>query len=310
MTETKGSRFLRYIPLLLDALRSSAPAPMRPAEAFKWIRNTTDVPEEDLNRTISGGGQTIFENQVHWARFYLAKAGLISSPKHGLWGLTPAGEEAHLTPETTWDLYVRVRDANRPSSADESSTPAPEGDGADDGPAYWFGGAIWGGADDQTERFSEEGIWSNGVDDHYNDLVARMKPVDRIAIKSTFVRKLNLPFDVGGKPASCMRIKATGTITGHGNDPRTVEVDWDPPAEPRDWFFYTYRTTLVETDADHEMGARLIDFAFNGAPQDYPWFLEQPYWASKYFKSLPKRSGPADTDTSDDETETIDETPT
>ena len=39
-----------------------------------------------------------------------------------------------------------------------------------------------------------------------------MKPGDRIAIKASFVQKRGLPFDVGGKPVSVMRIKATGTI--------------------------------------------------------------------------------------------------
>jgi len=36
------------------------------------------------------GKQSIFENQVHWARWFLFKAGLIGAPKWGLWGLTPA----------------------------------------------------------------------------------------------------------------------------------------------------------------------------------------------------------------------------
>lgn len=310
MTATKGSRFLRYFPLLLDALRSSAPHPMRPADAFAWIRGAADVPDEDLSRSIVSGGQTIFENQVHWARFYLAKAGLITSPKRGLWGLSPAGRDTHLTPESTWDLYVRVRDANRPGRADEGTTPAPESDPADDGPSYWFAGAMWGGTDDQTERFRAEGIWSNASDDQFNDLVARMKPGDRIAIKSTFVQKYKLPFDVGGMPVSCMRIKATGTITGHGSDARTVQVGWDPPSPPRDWYFYTYRTTLVEADSDSETASKLIDFAFNGASQDYEWWLKQPYWVSKYSASLPKRPAPAAEQEDEDDAVGMEEAPT
>jgi 5-methylcytosine-specific restriction enzyme B len=163
MAEDKGSRFTRYFPLLLDALRSSAPNPMRPADAIAWIRRAVDVPEEDLSRRIVGGSQTIFENQVHWARFYLAKAGLVASPKRGLWGLTPAGRDTHLTPESTWDLYVRVRDANRPGHADEGTTPAPESDPIDGSPSYWFAGAMWGGTDDQTDRFRAEGPSSGSV---------------------------------------------------------------------------------------------------------------------------------------------------
>jgi 5-methylcytosine-specific restriction protein B len=61
-----------------------------------------------------------------------------------------------------------------------------------------------------------------------------------------------------------------------------VKVAWDPPAEPRDWYFYTYRTTIVEADAETEDGRRLIDFTFRGIQQDYAWFLAQPYWLEKY----------------------------
>jgi 5-methylcytosine-specific restriction protein B len=166
MTESKSNRLTKYFPLLLDALRSTDPVPMRPADARTWVRDHVDVPEEDMSRTIVNGRQTIFENDVHWARFYLSKAGLIASPQRGLWGLTPLGRNVHLTPEKTWDVYVSVRDANRPGAADEDITPAPESDVVDDeGPSFWFAGAVWDGTEDQTERFLAEGVWVNGYDD-------------------------------------------------------------------------------------------------------------------------------------------------
>jgi len=282
MSELKRNRFLRYFPVLLDALRSVDPAPMQPADAREWVRNHIDVAQEDISRKIVNDSQTIFENDVHWARFYLAKAGLIASPKRGLWGLTPAGRDTRLTTETTWDVYVRVRDANRPGAANEDNAPAPEPDLASEGTSFWFAGAAWGGTEDQTERFRAEGVWINGYDDKFKDLVARMKPGDRIAIKASFVQKNQLPFDVGGKPVSCMRIKATGTITGNKGDGKTVTVNWDPSFKPRDWYFYTYRITLVEADTENEMASKLIDFAFRGASQDYEWWLKQHYWATKY----------------------------
>jgi 5-methylcytosine-specific restriction enzyme B len=79
-----------------------------------------------------------------------------------------------------------------------------------------------------------------------------------------------------------MRIKATGTVLDNAGDGRTVKVAWNPPAEPRDWYFYTYRTTIVEADKEAEGSRRLIDFTFRGAPQDYAWWLAQPYWLEKY----------------------------
>jgi restriction endonuclease Mrr len=83
MTEAKGARFLRYLPLLLEAIQSSDQKTMRPAEARPWIKSKIEVPQEDLTRHIKNGKQTIFENDILWARRYLAKANLVSSPRRG-----------------------------------------------------------------------------------------------------------------------------------------------------------------------------------------------------------------------------------
>jgi 5-methylcytosine-specific restriction enzyme B len=284
MADAKSNRFTKYFALLLDALRSTDPTPMRPAEAVAWIRAKIDVPPDDLTRLIVNGKQSIFENDVHWTRFYLAKAGLVSNPKRGLWGLTPQGRDTRLTPEETWALYVRIRDANRPgASSNEEDIPAPgTADEEDDGKSYWFVGVSWNKKDDQMPRFLDEKIWQNGYDDQYLDLVRSMKPGDRIAAKAAFVQRHRLPFDVAGKPVSVMRIKATGTVLENFSDGKTVKVAWDPAFKPRDWYFYTYQTTISEARTDHDAARQLIDFTFRGAPQDYSWFLAQPYWAEKY----------------------------
>ncbi len=281
MSEATSNRFTRYFALLLDALRSKDPAPMRPAEATAWIRSRIEVPPEDLTRRIVNGQQTIFENDVHWTRFYLAKAGLISASKRGLWGLTPEGLGTKLTPDDTWDLYVRIRDANRIAGLIDEQDAVSEGSDDELGVSYWFVGAGWDKADDQMPRFLKEGIWQNGYDQANADRVRKMKPGDRIAIKASFVQKNNLPFDVDGKKVSGMRIKATGTIL-EPIDERTVKVAWDPPVPPRDWYFYTYVRTIVETDPGSESAQRLIDFTFDGIAQDYRWFLARPYWVAKY----------------------------
>jgi len=313
MNEPNRNRFLKYFPFLLDALRSTDPAPMRAANAISAVRELVDVSNEDASRRIVGGSQTIFENDVHWARFYLAKAGLIASPKRGLWGLTQAGRETRLTVETTLDVYAKVRDANKPGEPDQEVTPPPESDPAEGAPSFWFTGAAWGDEGDQTARFRAEGVWINGYDDQLKDLVARMKPGDRIAIKASFVQKHRLPFDLGGAAVSCMRIKATGKITENRGDGKTVTVDWDPPFEPRDWYFYTYRTTIVEADTENEMALKLIQFSFEGKPQDYDWFLKQHYWKTKYSASGPKSLLPGlepAAETEDEDSESIDEMPT
>jgi len=284
MAEAKSNRLTKYFPLLLEALRSADPNPMRPAEAMAWIRAHGEVPAEHLTRLIQNGTQSIFENDVHWARFYLAEARLISKARRGLWSLTPEGRAARLSPQETWDLYVRIRDAHRPGDSQaEENTAAPGTVGPDEeeGKSYWFVGSFWNGTEDQLPRFLEQGVWETQHEDQSSDLVRRLRPGDQIAVKASFVKK-RVPISDGGKPVSAMRIKATGTVLDNAGDGRTVKVAWDPPAEPRDWYFYTYRTTIVQADPEAESGRRLIDFTFHGVPQDYAWFLAQPYWVEKY----------------------------
>jgi 5-methylcytosine-specific restriction protein B len=65
MAETTSNRFTKYFALVLDALRSADPQPMRPSEATAWVKARIDVPEDNLNRVIRNGKRSIFENDVH-----------------------------------------------------------------------------------------------------------------------------------------------------------------------------------------------------------------------------------------------------
>lgn len=108
----------------------------------------------------------------------------------------------------------------------------------------WFVGAMYGGAGDQTSRFLAEGIWENGYDDKLLDVVRSMRPRDRIAIKSSYTRKHDLPFDNRGHTVSVMAIKAIGTITENLNDGKRVRVDWKKVGPSREWYSYTHRGTV------------------------------------------------------------------
>lgn len=165
---------------------------------------------------------------------------------------------------------------------------------------YWIAGAMWEG-EDVTARFLSEGVWQNGYEDRFSDMVRQMQPGDRIAIKSSFVKRRGLPFENNGVPVSANRIKATGTVTINRGEGLTVEVDWDPREEPRDWYFYTFRQTLAELDPSDESARRLIAFLFYGAEQDYDWWLARPYFAHRYAaqpKDVPvvEEPGPVDED--------------
>jgi 5-methylcytosine-specific restriction protein B len=145
---------------------------------------------------------------------------------------------------------------------------------------YWMVGAYWAGSDpqDQTQRFLEEGVWENGYDDKFLDEVKSINVGDKIAIKAAITQKNNLPFDARGNTVSKMVIKAVGTVIVNRNDGTTVEVEWDLKFKPKDWYFYTNRTTLWALPKN-QYSDRLIDFVFFAKLQDYDWFLEEWYGA-------------------------------
>ena len=140
----------------------------------------------------------------------------------------------------------------------------------------WFVGASYGGTDDQMPRFLDEGIWENGYDDKYLDVVRSMRPGDRIAIKSSYTRKNGLPFDNRRQTVSVMAIKAVGTITENLNDGKRVRVDWTKAEPGREWYFNTHRGTVWCVLPGEWMSDGLIAFAFDAKPQDIDRFRNAP----------------------------------
>ena len=274
-------QFVSYFAPVLEVLRDLG-GRARPKQVFQEIAQRHEVPDDFLNQT-NKNGQPKFNNRVAWARFYLVKAGYLYSPKRGIWALTDAGGSIEMTDDLAVEIF---RQEHAALKADEDEDQAPEGDIVPEGINYWFVGAAWDEGD-QTPRFLGEGSWQNGYDDKVSDLVKQMKQGDRIAIKATYTRKNDVPFENRGRPVSAMRIKAIGTITGNPGDGKTVDVAWEEVDPPREWFFYTYRTTVARARfEDDDMARQLVAFAFDGENQDLARFLAHPYWAEKYAEDL------------------------
>ena len=154
----------------------------------------------------------------------------------------------------------------------------------------WFVGAHYADAGDQTNRFVRDGVWEmehgdTPAHDRYVKQVKSMKPGDRIAIKSTYVRKTGIKFDNKGKTVSVMAIKAIGEIMDNPSDGHGVSVNWTRLDPPREWYFYTNRLTVWEVVSDAGRfpwaAEALIEFAFDNKPQVYKPFLEGP-WRDDY----------------------------
>ena len=111
--------------------------------------------------------------------------------------------------------------------------------------AYYLLGAAWYGNDDnpdQSERFIENGIWENGYEDKFLDVVNGVNLGDRVAIKSSFATK---------DRKSILRIKATGTVYENSGDGRTLKIKLDKRFTPFDLEGYgAYRNTIQKVSEE------------------------------------------------------------
>lgn len=139
----------------------------------------------------------------------------------------------------------------------------------------WYVGTTGNDENGQWRDFSDEyidsGTWVNGWDDKFIDVVKSIAVGDRIAIKSTFTQKKNLPFDNHGKTVGAMRIKAIGTVTENIGDGKTIKVDWTRLDPFKTWFGPgVLREAIHHVDAaDGYIKKQLLAFTFGDEEQDY-----------------------------------------
>ncbi len=147
---------------------------------------------------------------------------------------------------------------------------------------YWFLSAKFSGGVDQTERFIKMGIWENGYENKFLNIVRSISVGDQVAIKSTYNLKNNLPFNNKGQPVSVMEIKAIGIVTKNHQDGKLLESDWQQTNINKKWYFFTNLASIWRVKDDYWLSKQLIDFAFYDKPQDIDYFRNAPYWKSRY----------------------------
>lgn len=106
MSRHEGAQLVRYFGPVLEALRELGGSG-RPTEVTDAVATALNVSEKQQNELMKSGTPR-FANQVAWARFYLAKDGYIDSSKKGVWSLTDKGKRAHLTPEESRQIFLRL----------------------------------------------------------------------------------------------------------------------------------------------------------------------------------------------------------
>lgn len=124
---------------------------------------------------------------------------------------------------------------------------------------------------DFSDEYINEGVWENGWDDKFIDVVNSIQVGDRIAIKSTFTQKRNLPFDNHEKTVGAMRIKAIGVVTGNSEDGKHIQVEWTRLDPFKTWYGPgTLRETIHGVSVDEGIVRKqLLAFTFGEEEQDY-----------------------------------------
>jgi restriction system protein len=80
-----------YQSLMLPVLRAAAAGEQRIGAVVQRLGEELGLSEAARAALLASGRQTIFANRVHWAKTYLAKAGLVEATKRGHFRLTQRG---------------------------------------------------------------------------------------------------------------------------------------------------------------------------------------------------------------------------
>lgn len=126
--KTVSSQFARYIGPVLEGIRELGGSG-RPDEVRTVIARNLGVSDAEQSEPLPSGVQTRFENQVHWARFYLAKSGYIDSSQRGVWTLTEKGRSlGEVTAEEIQRIIREVSEQTKPASGPEPGSASGNGD--------------------------------------------------------------------------------------------------------------------------------------------------------------------------------------
>jgi restriction system protein len=80
-----------YQTLMLPVLRLAAAAEQRVADVAECIADEFGLSPAEREEMLPSGRQRLLHNRIHWAKFYMSKAGLVTSPKRGRLIATDAG---------------------------------------------------------------------------------------------------------------------------------------------------------------------------------------------------------------------------
>lgn len=124
---------------MLPVLRRAAQGETRVAEVEEKIAAEFALTREERDLMLASGRQKILHKRIHWAKFYLSKAGLIVSPRRGWFTASEAGRALLARDPSRIDVkllseYPGFKDFYRGGPGDKTAADAEEALGAAPGP--------------------------------------------------------------------------------------------------------------------------------------------------------------------------------
>lgn len=107
ISRSKGPQFIRFFKPIIEVLRETGGSGTA-AEVIDGVIEKMKIPEAEQEITTKGG-QSRLPNEIQWARFYLAQAGLIDSSKRGIWSLSENGLSIDITTLDALAMFKEVR---------------------------------------------------------------------------------------------------------------------------------------------------------------------------------------------------------
>ncbi|MFZ0593468.1 MAG: winged helix-turn-helix domain-containing protein, partial [Bryobacteraceae bacterium] len=79
---------------MLPVLVASAKGEVRIGSVVEELADQLNLTSQERGELLPSGKQTVFGNRVHWAKTYMAQAGLVENTRRGYFKITSRGQQA------------------------------------------------------------------------------------------------------------------------------------------------------------------------------------------------------------------------
>ena len=99
-----------YQSLMLPTLRLAADGETRVADVSERVADDLGLSQAERDELLPSGRQRLLHNRIHWAKFYMSKAGLIASPARGRFVATDKGKALLATSPERIDVALLMQE--------------------------------------------------------------------------------------------------------------------------------------------------------------------------------------------------------